>query len=234
MSAFPLRWLAAAIVLALPFVAAAGDRKKSPDGRIDPVLLYHNYCSVCHGDQGDGRSRARNSLVPPPANFTDPALKSRYTVDYIAAVIAEGKAGTAMVGWKTQLNTPETRALAEYVRAQFVEKSGDAAARKGRTLYGHYCASCHGPTGRGIEASAAKDGAKSAPDLTKAPGLTRERVIAAIAVGKSSAGKPGFSQQMAPADIEAVADYLQQSLLAVSRGVSGTSAHGGRASDPQR
>ncbi|MCM2327670.1 MAG: c-type cytochrome [Lysobacter sp.] len=222
----------AALLLAAPVFA--GDRKKSPDGRIDPALLYHNYCSVCHGDQGDGRSRARNSLVPPPANFTDPGLRARLSVDYIAAITREGKPGTAMVGWKTQLTPAESKALAQYVRTQFVEKSGDEAARRGRTLYGHYCAACHGPAGRGVEPGAVREGVKPGPDLTKIAGLTRERVITAVAVGKASAGKPGFAQQMAPADIEAVADYVRQGLLAVSPAVSGTTAHGGKASDGKR
>lgn len=224
----------AATVLALAAPALAGNRKKSPGGRIDPALLYHNYCSVCHGDQGDGRSRARSSLVPPPANFTDPALHARLTVDYIAAITREGKPGTAMIGWKSQLTPVETQALARYVRTQFVEKSGDETARRGRTLYGHYCASCHGPAGRGIEAGAVREGMKPGPDLTKVAGLTRERVIVAVAVGKASAGKPGFAQQMAPADIEAVADYVRKGLLAVSPAVSGTTAHGGKASDGKR
>jgi mono/diheme cytochrome c family protein len=230
----PARLAAAITALMLATPALAGDRKKSPDGRIDPALLYHNYCSVCHGDQGDGRSRARNSLVPPPANFTDPALRARLTVDYIAAITREGKPGTAMVGWKTQLTPAESKALAQYVRTQFVEKSGDETARRGRTLYGHYCAACHGPAGRGIEAGAVREGVKPGPDLTRIAGLTRERVIVAVAVGKSSAGKPGFAQQMAPADIEAVADYVRQGLLAVSPAVSGTTAHGGKASDGKR
>ncbi len=182
-----------------------------------------------------GRSRARNSLVPPPANFTDPALRERLTVDYMDAIIREGKAGTAMVGWKTQLTAAESKALAKYVRAQYVDKSGADDSRRGRTLYGHFCASCHGGTGRGIEAAAvAATGAPAAPDLTKVKGLSRERIIASIAVGKPSANKPGFAQQLAPADIEAVARYVQGSLLAVSPGVSGTSAHGGKASDPAR
>lgn len=228
----------AAFALAACLAAAAvhaGDRKKHPDGRIDPALLYHNYCSVCHGDQGDGRSRARNSLVPPPANFTDPALRARLTVDYMDAIIREGKAGTAMVGWKTQLTPAESRALAQHVRAQYVEKSGTEGAQRGRMLYGHFCAKCHGGTGRGIEAAAvAATGAPAAPDLTKAKALTRERIIASIAVGKSSIGKPGFSQQLSPADLEALADYVRATLLAVSPGVSGTSAHGGKASDPAR
>lgn len=218
--------LAAAFAVAAG-AAAAGDRRRSPDGRIDPALLFHNYCSVCHGDQGDGRSRARNSLVPPPADFTDPALRARLTVDYIAAVTRDGKPGTAMVGWRTQVTPAETMALARYVRSQFVEKAGDESARRGRTLYGHYCAACHGPTGRGIEAGAAREGAKPAPDLTKEKSLSRERLIAAVAVGKAAAGKPGFARQLSPADIEAVADYTRQ-LLAVAPGVSGTRAHGAK------
>ena len=230
---FAAAMVAAALALAAA-PATAGDRRKSPDGRIDPALLYHNYCSVCHGDQGDGRSRARNSLVPPPANFTDPALRARLTEDYIAAITREGKPGTAMVGWKTQLNAAESKALARYVRTRFVETAGTGTALRGRTLFGHYCVACHGPTGRGIEAgTAAREGVKPGPDLTKVAALSRERVIAAIAVGRSSAGKPGFAQQMAPADIEAVADHLQ-SLLATAPGVSGTSAHGGKASDAKR
>jgi len=228
----------AAIALAFALVATgalAGDRKKRPDGRIDPALLYHNYCSVCHGDQGDGRSRARNSLVPPPANFTDPQLRSRLTVDYMDAIIREGKGGTAMIGWKTQLSAAESKALARYVRVQYVEKSGADGARRGRTFYGHFCASCHGGTGRGIEAAAvAATGAPAAPDLTKVKGLSRERIIASAAVGKPSVGKPGFSQQLSPSDLEAVADYVRLGLLAISSGVSGTSAHGGKASDPAR
>ncbi len=228
----------AALALAATLAATgalAGDRKKHPEGRIDPALLYHNYCSVCHGDQGDGQSRARNSLVPPPANFTQPSLRERLTVDYMDAIIREGKAGTAMVGWKTQLTPAESKALAQYVRAQYVEKSGTDAARRGRTFYGHFCAGCHGGTGRGIEAAAvAATGAPAAPDLTKVKGLSRERIIASIAVGKSAIGKPGFAQQLSPADLEAVADYVRLSLLALSPGVSGTSAHGGKASDPVR
>ncbi|HRE14644.1 MAG TPA: c-type cytochrome [Usitatibacteraceae bacterium] len=226
--------LLAPALLLLADGACAGDRRKSLDGRIDPALLYHNYCSVCHGDQGDGRSRARGSLVPPPANFTDPQLASRYTVPYMDAIIREGKAGTAMVGWKTQLTPPESRALAEYVRARFVEKAGTDTARRGRALYEHFCASCHGPTGRGPEATApVRVGQPPAPDLAKAEGLTRERIIVAIAVGKPAVGKPGFAQQLAPADIEAVAEHLKLVLATPAAGVSGSSAHGGKAGGPR-
>ena len=39
---------------------------------IDANTLYHDYCSVCHGDKGDGNSHAKQGLVPPPRDFTTP------------------------------------------------------------------------------------------------------------------------------------------------------------------
>ena len=30
---------------------------------IDAAALYHDYCSVCHGDKGDGKSHAMQGLV---------------------------------------------------------------------------------------------------------------------------------------------------------------------------
>src|SRR5262245_23812623 len=62
------RLLLSALTACCAHVALAGDRRASADS--PPAALYHNYCSVCHGDQGDGQSRARGSLNPPPRDFT--------------------------------------------------------------------------------------------------------------------------------------------------------------------
>ncbi len=86
----------------------------------DAAVLYHNYCSVCHGDKGDGRSRAAGSLSTMPRDFTSAASRAELTRERIAAVVAHGKAGTAMVGWKTQLSTADIERLADYVHARFV------------------------------------------------------------------------------------------------------------------
>jgi mono/diheme cytochrome c family protein len=91
---------------------------------IKPDVLYHNYCSVCHGDRGDGQSRARNSLVPPPRDFTAPSARAQLTRDYMIGVIRDGKRGTAMVGWRTQLNDNEIAALTDYVRVTFMQPGG--------------------------------------------------------------------------------------------------------------
>lgn len=121
--------------------AYAGERPSRNGGDIKPDVIYHNYCSVCHGDRGDGRSRARNSLVPPPRDFT---TAQNLTREYMAAIIANGKPGTAMTAWKTQLNEKEIDAVADYIVKVFVEGKGasigapaqGAAAISGTTAHG--------------------------------------------------------------------------------------------------
>jgi len=114
---------AAVLVLALGLSsgapALAGERPLK-GGEIKPEVIYHNYCSVCHGDRGDGNSRAKNSLVPPPRDFTK---ATNLTRDYIMGIVAEGKPGTAMVSWKSQLTPKEIEALADYMMATFVNKA---------------------------------------------------------------------------------------------------------------
>lgn len=225
--------LAGALLLAGIADAHAGERMK-PAGRIDAPALYHNYCSVCHGDNGDGNSRARNSLIPAPANFTDPKLQGKLTREYIAAVTREGKPKTAMVGWKTQLSDAEIAALAEYVHATFVANAHDQALKRGRTLYGHYCVSCHGIGGAGVAAN----GNPAPRDLTSESArrsLTREGLVAVVAVGRKGTAMKGFAGPLGAEDLEAVVDYVQRSLMGAQAGnISGVSAHGGRERDTKR
>lgn len=199
--------------------AVAGDRVRATgDGRIDAAALYHNYCSVCHGDHGNGDSRAKGSLNPPPANFTDAKLQGKLTREYIAAILHHGKPKTAMVSYTTQLTESEIAALADYVRRTFVDQAGDAQLARGRGLYGHYCAGCHGT-------SDFSNAARREP-------LTRDGLVAAVAIGRKGTPMGGFAGQMQPGDIEAVVDYVQKTLMTTqSSGISGTSAHGGRERD---
>ena len=92
----------------------------------DAAALYHNYCSVCHGDRGDGRSRATGALSTLPRDFTSEASKRELSKQRIALAIAHGRPGTAMVGWKTQLSEQDIERLADYVYTRFVQ--GQAVA----------------------------------------------------------------------------------------------------------
>jgi mono/diheme cytochrome c family protein len=141
------RWILAAALLA----AAAPLHAQQPAPRaIQPDVLYHNYCSVCHGDRGDGRSRASNSLVPPPYDFTGARAKQEMNRDRIIAMVTSGKPGTAMVAWRTQLNEREIAALADYVLATFTFPDRAAAPAPGGAISG---TRAHG--GREVDAAGA-------------------------------------------------------------------------------
>jgi len=120
------RWriglLCAALLLAGPVLAA------TTEATARAATLYHNYCSVCHGDKGDGKSRASGSFSSPPRDFTTEASRRELSLDRIKLAISHGRPGTAMVGWKTQLSEADIAVLAEHVLTQFVQ--GDPAAAK--------------------------------------------------------------------------------------------------------
>jgi len=67
---------------------------------IDPVRDYHDHCSVCHGETGDGKSHAMAGLVPPPLDFTTIGLESTLDRQRMINAVANGKPGTAMSAWK--------------------------------------------------------------------------------------------------------------------------------------
>jgi mono/diheme cytochrome c family protein len=94
----------------------------------DPAALYHNYCSVCHGDRGDGKSRAAGALSTPPRDFTTEASRRELTLPRIALAIADGVPGTAMVGWKTQLSPADVDSLAAHVLNRYVKGEALGAA----------------------------------------------------------------------------------------------------------
>ena len=94
-------------------------------GTIRADVLYHEYCSVCHGDRGDGNSRAMKSLNPPPRDLTKAASMPR---DYLLHVITNGKPGTAMVGYKSRLNAEQLAALADYVHTEIINRGAAISA----------------------------------------------------------------------------------------------------------
>jgi mono/diheme cytochrome c family protein len=118
-----------AMALAAAACVAGGAFAEHPrKGGGDAAALYHNYCSVCHGDQGDGKSRAAGALSTMPRDFTSAASKAELTRERIAAVVTHGKAGTAMVGWKTQLSEADIARVADYVYTRFVQGSAPLVA----------------------------------------------------------------------------------------------------------
>jgi mono/diheme cytochrome c family protein len=80
------------------------------------------YCSVCHGDRGDGASHAQQGLVPPPRDFTDPAFGNTVSRERLVAAITNGVPGTAMIAWQTELSETQIGELADFILNDFVAR----------------------------------------------------------------------------------------------------------------
>lgn len=208
--------------------AAAGERSRK-GGTIKPDVIYHNYCSVCHGDRGDGRSRAQGSLNPPPRDFTSAGELTR---EAMVTIVTHGKPGTAMVGWKTQLTPAEVSSVVDYIRDTFMVVALDSRLQRGKTIYIHNCTVCHGERGQG---SALPVGGPTPPRNLASPQaraeLSRARMLESVTKGRPGTAMASFSGRLSASDIEAVVDYVRAALMVPETNISGTMAHGGRTVD---
>jgi mono/diheme cytochrome c family protein len=223
-------FLVLTLPLALTILAMSGASHAGPRGakgmESKPDALYHNYCSVCHGDRGDGRSRARNSLNPPPRDFTNAGELTR---EAMITIITHGKPGTAMVGWQTQLSAKEIESLTDYIRNTFMIVALDPRLQRGKVVYAQNCIACHGARGQGSEQPIG--GSKPARDLASPQAraeLTRERMVSSVTIGRPGTAMAGFGSRLPAADIEAVVDYVRAALMVPQTEISGTDAHAGR------
>jgi mono/diheme cytochrome c family protein len=148
--------------------AAAAVRDLAPySPEAQGALLYHNYCSVCHGDRGDGRSRATGALSTLPRDFTSAASRAELTPERIVRAVTYGRPGTAMVAWTRQLSATDIERVADHVWRRFVLAGGAAPGPGG--ISG---TQAHG--GREVDASAAARAASgAAPGLDSSSGLAR-------------------------------------------------------------
>lgn len=222
-------FLALVVCLLGAGLAQAGERPAKTD-QIKPGVIYHNYCSVCHGDRGDGRSRARASLNPPPRDFT---TAGELTRDAMVVITKHGKPGTAMVGWGTQLTDKEIEAVVDYVRDSFMVVARDPRLQRGKAVFAQNCAVCHGERGQGSNHPVG--GSVPPRDLASPQAraeLSRERMLASVTNGRPGTGMAAFGGRLPTQDIEAVVDYVRTALMVpVSDAISGVRAHGGRGSD---
>jgi mono/diheme cytochrome c family protein len=128
----------------------------------------------------------------------------------ILAVVAA--AGAVGVGWAAGRLRPAPAPVQPAVAVP-----SPPAANRGEVLFGVYCASCHGPEGRG-------DGPSSAAlrppprDFAARPwrfAVTRESIRKVTLDGIPGTAMPAARNALAPADADAVADYVFS--LATSR-----------------
>ncbi|MBC8288219.1 MAG: cytochrome c [Nitrospinae bacterium] len=83
--------------------------------------IFHKHCQACHGDKGDGKTFAANALNPPPKNFTSEKSKKELTEKRMIQSVTEGRKGTAMMPWKSNLSQKEIRAVVSYIRQKLMK-----------------------------------------------------------------------------------------------------------------
>ena len=205
-----------------PHAQAASETEDAGDGK----RLYAEYCSVCHGDRGDGQSRARNSMVPPPRDFTTPAAAVELSRERMISSVAEGRPGTAMAPWKTQLTEAQIAAVVDFIQTRFMLSAATAGTERGRRLYAENCSVCHGDDGAGARWAAANMSPppRNFTSEVAARDLTVERMVASVTHGRADTAMPGFAGQLSDEDIEAVVDYVRAAFLRKPAGDAGDTA----------
>jgi mono/diheme cytochrome c family protein len=211
----------AVLAVSVQFVQA----QSSAAASIEAERLYQENCSVCHGDKGDGKSRAATNLQPHPRDFTAPQAAVELTHERIVTSIREGRAGTAMAPWKGQLSPGQIDALATFIRGRFLMPMAYDASNEGRQIYAESCSVCHGDKGNGI--SRASSSLVPPPrNFTSAAArseLTRERMIFSVTYGRANTAMAGWDTQLNQVQVAAVVDYIQTAFMNLRLGAPGGS-----------
>ena len=214
-------WLMALLLLGGSLNVQAGENSKFVPGVTRPgANIYHNYCSVCHGDKGDGQTRARSGLNPPPRNYTTPNAATELTRERMIHSVTKGRPGTAMIAWETELSPKEIEGVVDYIRTKFmrsekIAKRPDSKlmASRGGVLYMQACAMCHGDTGKRATSGRMQPPPTdfTAPDAANL--LDRKRMIASIANGRPGTAMTGYAGQFSSSDIEAMVDFIRKAFM---------------------
>lgn len=130
---------------------------KRPTDILDPVVLYQQNCAGCHGADG--------KLGPAPP-IGDPLYLLIADDDTLRNTISKGRTGTAMSAFAQSeggmLTSKQVDAIVQGIRQRWgqgqVPQSGTIPpyaakapgnAQHGTAVFTAFCASCHGPEGKG-------------------------------------------------------------------------------------
>lgn len=199
---------AALLMPASPAYSAQGDEAVF-------AQLYARHCAACHGENGDGRSRAQAGLDPPPRDFTSEQAWYELSRERMIASVTQGRPGTAMVGWGSRLSEAQISGIVDYVRSSFMRPPAAAEANPGQQLYKRHCAPCHGDQGSG--ANWTKNSLNPAPRDFTAPAaraeLSRERMITSVTYGRPGTAMMPFGSRLSEREVAQVVDYIRAEFI---------------------
>jgi len=171
--------------------------------------LYQEHCAVCHGENGDGKSRARYGLNPPPRDFSSARAWDELTPERMRTSIRYGRPGTGMVAWEKKLGADQIDGLVDFIRNNFMHKP--VASSDGARLYKKHCAACHGDKGSGAQWT--QYSLNPAPrDFTAAAArqeLSRERMLNSVIHGRPNTAMMSFSKRLSGEQIATIVDYIR-------------------------
>lgn len=207
--------------------AIAGQHDPRVPGVTRPgKTIFHNYCSVCHGDKGDGQSRARNGLNPPPRNYTTPEAAIELTRDRMIKSVSGGRPGTAMISWATELSAAEIEGVVDYIRGTFMHLGNQVAAERtrakpsaallaspGGVLYMQACALCHGELGTRQTTGNMNPPPRDFGSPAVIAELNRKRMIASITNGRPNTAMRAYGDRFSPAEIESLVNFIDAAYM---------------------
>ena len=201
----------------------AGQHNKTPGSKRTGATIYHDYCSVCHGDRGDGQSRARNSFLVPPRNYTTPESAIELTRDRMIHSVTHGRPGTAMIAWGSELSKQEIEAVVDHIRTTFMKLGGDVATRnspskkllasRGGVLYMQACVMCHGETGARQTTGRMQPPPRDFTAPAVIAELNRKRMIASVTYGRPGTAMRPYGDRYSASDIEAIVDFIREAFM---------------------
>ena len=222
-----LRYFTILLLLCSWNAAMAGEHDPKSDKVTRPgEKIYHNYCSVCHGDKGNGQSRARGSFAVPPRDYTSPESAVELSRERMIHSVTNGRPGTAMISWKTELTAAEIEGVVDYIRAKFmklgdtgtgVKPSDKLLATHGGVLYMQACAMCHGETGKRLTSGRMQPPPTDFTMPKSASELTRKRMIASVTNGRPGTAMRSYGSELSKSDIEDIVDYIRAAYMAPAK-----------------
>ncbi|MEK7829379.1 MAG: cytochrome c [Deltaproteobacteria bacterium] len=99
-----------------PILASEKKKDKVDVGK----TIYEEHCRVCHGEMGNGMTIVARVLAPPPKNFTNPNVIVNLKRPQMIYSVTNGRPGTAMRPWVTNLTSKEIEAVVDYIRETFM------------------------------------------------------------------------------------------------------------------